>query len=552
MDDIQKVGVTKRKKFQGIWFIPLIALLIGAWMVFAHWRSLGPEIEIEFETAAGIEPGKTKIKSLSVEVGLVESIKIKDDLTGVIIQAQLGREFATLLRSDTQFWVVRPRVTTAGVTGLGTLLSGAYIELSPGVEQVVAKRKQSFKGLDEIPTTPLSEPGLRITLLSSNASSVSTGDPITYRGYQVGKVEKTRLDADSQNLVISCFIEEPFDNLVTSNTRFWNASGISFEVSPTGVELQTASLTSLLIGGISFGLPRDTMPGEPVTNDKEFKLYPSEDSIHEIRYEHFAEFLLFFETSVSGLEPGAPVLYRGIRMGTVMDVSFKYASVEAARRKGGRAVSIPVLIRIEPGRYLGEDSAASLKDFQANLVKSVEEGARASIKLGNLLTGSRLVTIDFYSDIEPGEIGKVGKFTTYPTVSTGIESIEKKLSDILTKINKIPMEEIAGNADAMLQQVTQTVATAEKTMDDLHKILASQSVQQLPDSLNATLEELKQVLEGVSPGSPIYQELTSSIDQLNATLRNIENLTYTLDTKPSSLIFSKPQPPDTQPEAAQK
>ena len=552
MDDLQKASITKRKKFQGIWFIPLIALLIGAWMVFAHWRSLGPEIQIEFATAEGIEPGKTKIKSLSVEVGLVESIKIKDDLKGVVIQAQLEREFATLLRSDTQFWVVRPRVTAAGVSGLGTLLSGAYIELSPGVEKVVTKRKQSFKGLDEVPPTPQSEPGLRITLLSSNASSVSTGDPITYRGYQVGKVEKTRLDVGTQNMVINAFIEEPFDSLVTSNTRFWNASGISFDLSPTGVELQTASLTSLLIGGISFGLPRDTMPGEPVTDNTEFKLYPSEDSIHEILYEHFVEFLLFFETSVSGLEVGAPVMYRGIRMGTVMDVSFKYASVEAARRKGERAVSIPVLIRIEPGRYLGEDSAASLENFHANLIKSVEEGARASIKLGNLLTGSRLVTLDFYSDIEPGKIGKVGKFTTLPTVSTGIESIERKLSGILTRINKIPMEEIAGNADAMLKQVTQTVATAEQAMADLHKILASQSAQQLPESLNATLEELKQVLEGLAPGSPVHQSLANSIDQLNTTLRNIENLTYTLDTKPSSLIFSKPQPPDTQPEAAQK
>ena len=548
MADNQNVIVSERKKFPGIWFVPIIALLIGIWMVINHYRSLGPEVHIEFKTAEGIEPEKTKVKSLDVEVGVVESVRIKDDLKGVVVVVRIKREAAELLRSDTQFWVVRPRVTGAGVSGLGTLLSGAYIELSPGLKQIVKKREQHVKGLDEIPATPLTAPGLHFTLSSDESTSMGIGDPITFRGYEVGNVEQVILDPASKKIAIHCFIKQPFDSLVNSNTRFWNSSGIAFNATPGGFSVRMQSLTSLLRGGVSFRIPKGSTPGAPVENNAQFVLYPDEDSIDRNPYKNFQEYLLFFETSVQGLHPKAPVLYRGIQVGTVKDVSFKYVSADDARLHG-RGIKIPVVIRIEPGRWSGDDSAEAVSRFNINLEKGIEEGLRASIKLDNLITGARIITIDFYDDLKPASIGKFEEFSTIPTVSTGIEGIERKISNLLDKFNQLPLEKLVGDADIMLEKITDTVATADQAMQDLQRILENKDTQQIPESINATLNELKLVLEGLSPDSDFYRDLSDSLEQLNQTMRNIEEVTYTIDTKPNSLIFSKPKKQDTQPEA---
>ena len=554
MDNNQKPIVTSRKKIPGIWYIPIVALLIGLWMTVAHFRSLGPEVYIEFQNAAGIEPGKTKIKSLNVEVGVVESVKIKDDLKSVQVVAQLNRDAKLLLHTNTQFWVVRPRVTTAGISGLGTLLSGAYIELTPGSGDLVSDRKLQYIGLEEVPVTPFDTPGLHFTLTSKNSITVSTGDPVTYHGYKVGQVERTKLDAETEEIVIACFIKAPFDSLVTSTTKFWNASGISFEATAAGFDLQTESIESLIRGGITFGYPKDTGPGEPVDDKVEFELYPNEDSINEVVYQHYAQFLLLFDASVQGLEAGAPVTYSGVRIGTVDKVSFSIYSdnvlenIKASKTKEG-AVRVPVLIRIEPGRWTGQDTAEQVAIVKNSIIKNVENGFHASIKMGNLLTGARLVAVDSYPDLKPGTIETFGGYETLPTLSSGLEDIEVKLSQILAKINSIPFEKISNDADIMLKKITATAATADATMQKLNSILASKETQQLPESINNTLKELKSVLEGFAPDSDMYRELNNSIEQLNATLHNIESITHSVDTKPSALIFSKPKQPDMQPEA---
>ena len=549
MAENQKVVVTRRRKLTGMWLIPVVACLIGVWMTIAHYRTLGPEIYIEFATADGLEAGKTKIKSLSVAVGTVEEIHLKDDLKGVVVKVQLDRKAASLLREDTQLWVVRPRITSAGVSGLSTLLSGAYIELAPGVGKIESS-KTKFIGLEEVPVTPLSAPGLHFKLLSDNPASVSVGDPLIFHGYEVGQVEKTILDPVSKKIVIYCFIKKPFNSLVTSNTRFWNSSGFSLKATPAGFKLHAGSLGSILRGGIAFGLPKNTNPGDAVDNNEEFHLYRDEDSINKITYKYFAEYLLYFESSVRGLEAGAPVLYRGVRMGTVMKVSFdNYADVVAASiNEGERGLSIPVLVRFEPGRWFGEDTAESLSIFKDNIAKNVADGARASIATGNLLTGSRVVTVDFIDDAEPATMEKSGEFMTIPTVSAGLEDVERKISEILNKINQMPLNQVMNDTSVMINKLTSAIETADKTVLDLHTMLGSKDAQQLPNSINTTLNELKEVLEGLSPESSLYNELSNSIEQLNETLHNIESVTHTMDTKPSSLIFSKPKPQDIQPE----
>jgi len=548
MADNSDVVVSSRRKLPTIFFVPLIALLIGVWMVVNHYLTRGPEITITFSTAEGIETGKTKIKVLNVDIGIVESIKLNPNSKGVTVIARLDREATSLLRDDSIFWVVRPRVGLSGITGFGTLLSGAYLELSPG-EGKQGKRK--FQGLDNVPVTSTDEPGLHIILLSEEAGSVSTGDSVLYHGYVVGKIESTKLDTESQKLHATIFIEAPYDSLVTSNTRFWNASGISFKASARGVSVRTGSLTTILRGGVSFDLPKGANPGTAVENHAEFKLYPDADSINKNPYQYYEEYLLLFDTSVSGLVAGAPVLYRGVRAGTVIDVGFGIIGIDLVRTKG-RAASVPVLVHIEPGRWLGVDTEEAKTKAFTDIDKSINQGLRATIKLGNLLTGARLISIDFYEDVEPATMAKVGKFNTFPTITTGLEGIQVKVADLLDKLNELPLETVLNDIDVTLKQVTHTLAAANKTVNGLNTILENKDTQQMPESINTTLDELRLALKGLSPDSALYQNLSDSIEQLNTTLRNIESLTYTIGTKPNSLIFSKPKQQDLQPEAVTK
>ena len=208
---ISQASINKNKKLPAIWIIPIIALLLGVWMILNYYFTRGPEITISFPTAEGIESGKTKIKALSVDIGTVENVQLSKDLKHVEITASIEPKAASLLRKDSQFWVVRPRIGTSGVSGLSTLLSGAYIELAPGVGK---QGKRKFSGLDEAPITPATVPGLRLTLLSDQANSLSAGDPVLHRGYRVGRVDSTKFVIESQMLYANIFIESPYDGLV--------------------------------------------------------------------------------------------------------------------------------------------------------------------------------------------------------------------------------------------------------------------------------------------------------------------------------------------------
>ena len=550
MSELQKPSVNAAKKIPGIWFVPIIALLIGLWMTYQHYSSLGPKVYIEFKNADGLEAGKTKIKSLYVDVGTVESITIKENLEGVIVVAQLQKEAESLLHEDSQFWIVRPRITSGGVSGLGTLLSGAYIELTPGDDKTDKRRKKEFKGLDSIPKTPSDAPGLHFTLNSTESVSVSFGDPIIFRGYEVGRVESVVLDTETRKMVIECYIKPPFNALVNENSKFWNASGILFDASAAGFEVRTESLTTILRGGIAFDLPLNAKPGGPVENHVVFNLYPDKESINLKTYKYHKDYILLFKSSVSGLEIDAPVTYRGIQIGTVKRVAFESYNEMLSLGHDGQAVSIPVVIQIEPGRFTGRDTQDAI-DYMDNIIKKrVVHGMRASIKLANLLTGKKMIAIDYYPDAQPVKMETVEGMLVIPTINSDVDAITRQVSEITSKLSKVQFEKISNDTDRMLQKISATADSANKAIIELNNILSSENTQHIPEALDDSLIQLKEVLEGFSPDTDLYRDLNNSIEQLNETLRNLQGVTHTIDSKPNSLIFSKPRPADIQPEVS--
>jgi len=243
--------VTRKRRINPIWFVPIVALALGIWMVIYTIQSQGPKITIVFSTAEGIEAGKTKIKLRSVDVGMVDSAVLGDDLQSVVVTASLEKTAEGLLREDAQFWVVRPRIGKGGVSGLGTLLSGGYIQLAPGQG---AEGEREFVGLEEPPVTPAGTPGVQVTLTAEKAGSVSAGDPVLFKGYRVGQIETESFDTEKKLMRYGVFIEAPYDELLTSSNRFWNVSGISIRAGADGIQADSVALETLLIGGVEVGL----------------------------------------------------------------------------------------------------------------------------------------------------------------------------------------------------------------------------------------------------------------------------------------------------------
>ena len=524
-----KATVSERRRISPIWLVPIVALALGLWMVIHTLQSQGPEITVVFSSGASIEAGKTKIKFRDVEVGLVESVGLADDLESVVLTARVDKAAESLLREDTQFWVVRPRIGPGGVSGVGTLLSGGYLQLAPGTGK---KGRHDFVGLDEPPVTPAGTPGLHFRMVAEESGSVNSGAPILYKKFRVGRVESAEFDVASQKMYYRAFIEEPYDDLVTSATRFWNASGISLSATADGIQVQTASIEALLVGGVVFGLPEGVEPGGPVEAGETFKLYDNYASVNEQPYHHAVEYVVLFPQSVRGLRTGAPVEYRGIRIGRVERVLIKEM---AAKGFSGKGEPIPVLIRLEPGRLELPDSEEGAATMARAIERGVGNGLRVTLSTGNLLTGSLYVYFDVYSDEPPAEMGSFAGHPTIPTIAGGLEGIQVRLLTLLDKLNALPLEETLDGVDRLLA--------------DVDTIVASEDLQSLPASLEATLAGLRDTLDSVSTDSEMQDRLLRTVTELDRTLQSLRGLLETLKEKPNALIFSSEPGEDPQPPA---
>jgi len=332
----------------------------------------------------------------------------------------------------------------------------------------------------------------------------------------VGRVESTDFDVESQHIHHRAFIDAPYDALVTSTTRFWNASGISFNATADGIELRTGSLQTMLIGGVAFGLPDDVKAGQPVEDGINFELHPDRKSINDQPYEHYVEYVVAFSQSVRGLRPGAPVEYRGLPSGRVERLMLEELAAESGEEGEGRP--IPILVRLEPGRLPFGDTSEGAARLKQSIEKGIQNGFRATLETGNLLTGSLFISLDIYPDEEAAEQGTFAGRPTIPTIASGIDSIAKKVTQLLDKLNELRLEEVTDSADVTLQELTVAIT-------ELRALVSSHGVQSLPNSIE------------------------SSLDELDRTLNSVRALADALEHQPNSLIFSREPTPDPEPRA---
>ena len=278
MSDDSRARRESRRRLSPIWIVPIVALLIGAWMVWHNYASRGPLITIEMETAEGIEAGKTLIKTRNVEVGKVESVRLSDNLDKTIVTARMSKDSERMLNADSRLWVVKPRIGREGISGLNTVLSGAYIQLQPGDSR---DEEDHFVALEQPPVTTQDAKGLRIDLTSNDGSVLSDGDPVTYEGFVVGRVESSEFRPSEKEMHYTLYIDSPYHELVTSTTRFWSTSGVSLRLDSQGLQVDVGSLESVLSGGVAFGIPEDLPRGRPVVENTSFTLYSDQEEARE-------------------------------------------------------------------------------------------------------------------------------------------------------------------------------------------------------------------------------------------------------------------------------
>jgi paraquat-inducible protein B len=532
--------IRKDRAFNPIWLIPALAVVLGVWMVVHSWMTEGPEIQIAFETAEGLTAGKTKIKYRNVVMGLVQEVILTDDFEGVIAKVKLERQALPLLRDDTRFWVVTARISLGNVSGLDTLLSGAYIKLSPGDGKV---GQRQFTGLEEPPLTPQDAPGLRLELYGDHAGSVGAGDSVVYKGYKVGRVESMSFDPDRRQVKYVIFIDAPFHELIDSSVRFYNISGITVSAGAEGLQVTTGSIDTVLLGGVTFGTPPGIPKGEPVEHNAEFFLYRSKEAANDNPYKYGLYFVVRFSQSLKGLLPGAPVEYRGIPIGRVERLMIKEMVEEGIKTgRPGTGEPIPVLIYVEPARLELPDLESSVVAMRHTVATGVANGMRATLETGNLLTGAKYIGMDYFKGVETASIGEWDEYAEIPTISGGFGQIMVQVTALLDKFNAMPLDKTVTSANS-------AIAELDKTLASLRVILEEKSTQELPGELNATLAELRAVLDGLSPDSAFYQNLNATLQQLNRTLGNVESLTRTLSGQPNAAIMPSKLPPDPIPEA---
>lgn len=531
--------VDQIKRWSPVWIVPIVTLLIGGWILYWHFSHLGPEVTLITENAEGIEAGKTTIKSRSVDVGVVESAVLTDDLHHVEIKARLNSGMEKLLHGDSVFWVVKPQIGREGVTGLNTLLSGAYIELQPGNK---GDEPEHYQLLDAPPLAPPDAKGIRVVLDSNKAGQLNPGDPVLFRGYRVGSVETSAFDTEKRMMTYQLFIAAPYDRLVTTNVRFWKDSGIAVDMSSAGLRVEMGSLTTLFSGGVSFDVPDGWELGQVAENQADYHLFDSQRSIQDSLYTNHIDFLAFFTDSIRGLQQGAPVEFRGIRVGTVSEVPYMNNNIMQALNNDYR---IPVLIRIEPDRFI---KRLGNFDLEQHLHDGMKQGLRASLKTGNLLSGSLYIDLDFYDNAAPYRgPAKVVGYEVIPTVSGGLSQIQQKLVAALDKINALPLNDMVSQATGTLKQGQQTLRELQTTVDNLNKITASPAMKTLPAETQQTLRELNRTMKGLQPGSPAYNRLVGDMQRLDQVMRELQPVLQTLNTKSNALVFEAKPGKDPQP-----
>jgi paraquat-inducible protein B len=518
-------AVKTGRRFSVIWLVPLVAGAVAAWLAVVALREKGPTVTIAFKTAEGLEAGKTKVRYKDVEVGTIQEVRLSDDLKGIAAVAELSKQVEPFMATGTRFWVVRPRIGASGVSGLGTLLSGAYIGFDPGQ----GERTSTFTGLEEPPPIAFDVPGKRFLLHADSLGSADRGSPVYYHGLRVGQVLGYALDDDRRTFTLEIFVDAPHDALVRDTSRFWNASGFDISVGTGGIEVASESLQTIIAGGVAFDTPDVEGPGESSATGHGFRLFESRRKVDEPVYTQKVPYLAYFTGSVRGLRAGAPVEFAGIQVGSVTDVRLEYDPAT-------RSLGVPVTFEIEPERVRVLGARPEWVPY--TLVGGmVQQGLRAQLKSGSLLTGELVLDLGFHPEAAPAELRmNTGSHPEIPSVPAELEAITSSVNQVLSKIADAQIPELVADLRHTVQGLDHLVSSPEimGTLKALSQTATATTV--TLGNANAALSSVD-TLVGVN--SQLRDDTSALMIELTGAARSIRALTTYLERHPESLIRGK-------------
>lgn len=485
----------RRWRFSLIWLVPILAILVGVGLAVQAILARGPTITLQFAAAEGLEANKTRVKFKDVDIGTVSGVELNTDRQSVRVLVQMDKQAEGLLVEDSRFWVVRPRVAAGGVSGLATLLSGAYIAMDPGSATAT---QSHFVGLEAPPLVTSSTPGRQYVLTADDLGSLDVGTPVYFRRIPVGRIISYAMRQDGSGVDVRVFVNAPYDNFVTEASRFWHASGIDVSLNSEGIKLDMQSLLSLAMGGIAFSSPPDDRD-EPVRRaeaETAFVLHADQDAAlrrPEVRVEKYQ---LTFNESVRGLTVGAPVDFRGLVAGEVsrIDMTFNKEKIDFAMQ---------VEISLYPDRF-----AQRTRNFSGRqpseqmsrdiLDRMVAKGLRAQMRTGNVLTGQRYVALDFFPKAPAAKVDWSKRRPVLPVQAGTLDSLQDQVLGIVESLRhtlqhvdqlviKID-QEVAPELATTLREARTTLDSADRMLGTADKLMLSDAPLQL--EMRDTLREV--------------------------------------------------------------
>jgi len=525
---ISSAAVQKIRAVSPVWIVPIVALIIAIWLAVQAKLEKGTDIQVTFAQASEIIAGQTLVKLKDVEVGIVKEVRLSSDLKSVVVIAEIDRSVSSHLSENTRFWVVTPRISATGVSNLGTLISGVYIVMDPGEK---ASNISKFVGLDEPPAFVSDESGAQFVLQAQELGSLDIGSPIYFRQIRVGEVTGYQLSGNREYVDVNIFVRSPHDTLVRTRSRFWNVSGFGVSINADGMKAKMASLASLINGGIAFdnaaGYEKNTL----AESGHRFYLHPDRESVLEGQFDIEYYYLLKFSGSVRGLTVGAPVEFKGIKIGEVVDVEL--ASAENAEK------SLYVYISMEPQR-LDPNTSPTRDEVDARIADMVKQGMRGQMRTASLITGSRYIDLAFFDRPDEAFLNRGENYSEIPTMDDSVDLITKQMGDILDKVSEIPFDEIGRDLAASMASLNSILSTLEQqntvakmdgAVENMEQTLASAT-----DALTQIAVTMKSVDQAIAPDSELKYELTQMLDSIGGAAKSVELFMNELNRHPNALI----------------
>ena len=529
----EPAAAVRRSRISLIWLIPLVAAVIAAWL---GWRTVSQEgstVTLTFRGADGLTAGQTRVRHKAVELGQVETIRLSDDMSHVIVTVKMRREADPYLTEKARFWVVRPRVASGSLSGIETLVSGSYIEMDPGGRDGV--RTTEFTGLEQPPGVRTGEPGRTFTVMAQRLGSLGPGAPVFYRDITVGEVLGYDIGDGTGPVPVQLFIRAPYDSFVRHGTHFWNASGLSVQIGSEGVHVEVASLQAVLSGGVAFDSPsRSRADAQEAAPGTEFPLFNNYAEAQASGYSTKLAFVTYFESSVRGLARGAPVEFFGIQVGTVSSVALELDPATGSAR-------VRVRLEVQPERIMSEDEVKT-DDTVESTRRLVQRGMRAQLQTASYLTGQRVVALDFVPNARPADVTMQGGDIVLPSQGGGLDNILVAASDIAGKLDRLPLDQIGQNLNGALRSASGAMASVQDlvkkadagltpTLRRLPEITAG-----LQDAVAKTGRTVGSIEASYGNNSQFQRELERAMTQVGDTARSIRLLADFLDRHPEALI----------------